>query len=152
MRRFVIASSALMVTVGCASPPFGPASAPTPSVQILAPAFDVLLPQPPVITPDQAIQRAKETDNQGVATSVQAFLEVAVPDSSGGLVITPGAKPSPPNVVVWDVVWKGVCIVPNGVEGEAPIPSCAPNHTWHTMIDATSGEWISSGTGTPDEG
>lgn len=142
-----------MVMVGCAPRPTpAPRAASTLPVEILAPVIDMRLPQPPVITADQAIQKAKDTDDQGLATSIQAFLEVAVRDSSGGLVVTPGADPSPPNVVVWDVVWEGVCIVPNGVEGDAPNPSCAPNHTWHTMIDATSGKWIESGTGTPEEG
>jgi hypothetical protein len=69
-----------------------------------------------------------------------------VPDTHG--VIDPFADPSE-GVLVYDVQWTSDCIPP--VSGgnyypNTPNPedSCSANTSWHTILDASSGDWLQS--------
>jgi hypothetical protein len=86
-----------------------------------------------VISPDQAIVIAWNEDARPDAATRQAVLGTADPSDWGIQ-----------HPLVYEIVWTNVCVPIFGPRGRN-LPACAPGQTWETVIDATTGEFVVSG-------
>jgi hypothetical protein len=85
---------------------------------------------------DQALKRDGNEDHLPQATTVQVFLGSADADT---LHWGHGTN------LYYAIEWGGVCVPVGGPSGITNLPSCMPAR-WGTVVDATTGEFVVSGT------